>query len=29
MKIDHIAIWAEDIELLRKFYMRDFIKTGF
>ena len=24
MKIDHIAIWAEDIELLRKFYMRYF-----
>ena len=22
MKIDHIALWAEDIELLRKFYMR-------
>lgn len=22
MKIDHIAIWADDIELLRKFYMR-------
>lgn len=21
MRIDHIAIWAEDIELLRKFYM--------
>ena len=24
MKIDHIALWAEDIELLRKFYMRYF-----
>lgn len=24
MKIDHIAIWAEDIEVLRKFYMRYF-----
>lgn len=24
MKIDHIAIWAEDTELLRKFYMRYF-----
>lgn len=24
MKIDHIAIWAEDIELLRKFYMKYF-----
>lgn len=24
MKLDHIAIWAEDIELLRKFYMRYF-----
>lgn len=24
MKIDHIAIWAEDIELLRKFYMQYF-----
>lgn len=24
MKIDHIAIWAEDIELLRKFYMHYF-----
>lgn len=24
MKIDHIAIWAEDIELLREFYMRYF-----
>lgn len=24
MKIDHIAIWAEDVELLRKFYMRYF-----
>lgn len=24
MKIDHIAIWAEDLELLRKFYMRYF-----
>ena len=24
MKIDHIAIWAEDTELLRTFYMRYF-----
>lgn len=24
MKIDHIAIWTEDIELLRKFYMQYF-----
>ncbi len=24
MKIDHIAIWAEDIELLREFYMKYF-----
>ena len=24
MKIVHIALWAEDIELLRKFYMRYF-----
>ncbi len=24
MKIDHIAIWAEDIEVLRKFYMQYF-----
>lgn len=24
MKLDHIAIWAEDIELLRKFYMQYF-----
>ncbi|MBP3537191.1 MAG: VOC family protein [Muribaculaceae bacterium] len=24
MRIDHIAIWAEDIELLRKFYMHYF-----
>lgn len=24
MKIDHIAIWSEDIELLRKFYMQYF-----
>ena len=24
MKIDHIALWAEDIEMLRKFYMRYF-----
>lgn len=24
MKIDHIAIWAEDIELLRRFYMMYF-----
>lgn len=24
MKIDHIAIWGEDIELLRTFYMRYF-----
>lgn len=24
MKIDHIAIWAEDLELLRKFYMQYF-----
>ncbi len=24
MKIDHIAIWAEDIELLRRFYMQYF-----
>lgn len=24
MKIDHIAIWAEDIDLLRKFYMQYF-----
>lgn len=24
MKIDHIAIWAEDIELLREFYMMYF-----
>ncbi len=24
MKIDHIAIWAEDIELLREFYCRYF-----
>lgn len=24
MKIDHIAIWAEDIELLRRFYMTYF-----
>ncbi len=27
MKIDHIAIWADDIELLRKFYMRYFNMT--
>ena len=27
MKIDHIAIWAEDIELLRTFYMRYFDTT--
>lgn len=24
MTIDHIAIWAEDIELLRKLYMQYF-----
>lgn len=24
MRIDHIAIWAEDLELLRKFYMQYF-----
>lgn len=24
MKIDHIAIWAEDLEVLRKFYMQYF-----
>lgn len=24
MKLDHIAIWAEDLELLRKFYMQYF-----
>lgn len=24
MKIDHIAVWAEDIELLRNFYMQYF-----
>lgn len=24
MKIDHIAIWAEDIEVLRRFYMQYF-----
>lgn len=24
MKIDHIAIWAKDIEVLRKFYMQYF-----
>lgn len=24
MKIEHLAIWAEDIELLRKFYMKYF-----
>lgn len=24
MKVDHIAIWADDIELLRKFYMHYF-----
>lgn len=27
MKIDHIAIWAEDIELLRRFYMYYFHLT--
>lgn len=24
MRIDHIALWAEDLELLRKFYMQYF-----
>jgi len=24
MKIDHIAIWAEDLEMLREFYMKYF-----
>lgn len=28
MKIDHIAIWAEDIELLRKFYTGYFNMTS-
>lgn len=27
MKIDHIAIWCEDIELLRRFYMQYFNMT--
>lgn len=28
MKIDHIAIWAEDIEQLREFYIRYFNMTS-
>ena len=27
MKIDHLAIWAEDLELLRDFYLRYFDMT--
>lgn len=27
MKIEHLAIWADDIELLRKFYM-DYLNVG-
>jgi lactoylglutathione lyase len=28
MKIEHIAIWSEDIEILRKFYMKYFNATS-